>query len=40
VGNGQGGGAPALIYAAEALANKDRFCMNYIRAFQQGKLKA
>lgn len=28
----------ALIYAAEALVNKDRFCMGYIRAFQQGKL--
>jgi cobalamin-dependent methionine synthase I len=30
----------ALIYASEALANKDRFCMNYIKAFRAGKLKA
>jgi len=30
----------ALIYAAEALMNKDRFCMKYIEAFRQGKLKA
>jgi cobalamin-dependent methionine synthase I len=30
----------ALIYATEALSNKDRFCMNYIRAYQQGKLNA
>ncbi len=30
----------ALIYAAEALTNKDRFCMQYIGAFHQGKLKA
>lgn len=29
----------ALIYAAEALMNKDRFCLNYIEAFHQGKLK-
>jgi 5-methyltetrahydrofolate--homocysteine methyltransferase len=29
----------ALMYAAEALANKDRFCMNYIGAFNNGKLK-
>jgi cobalamin-dependent methionine synthase I len=29
----------ALIYAAEALVNKDRFCMNYIGAYHQGKLK-
>ena len=30
----------ALIYAAEALMNKDRFCMKYIEAYHQGKLKA
>ncbi len=29
----------ALIYAAEALMNKDRFCMNYIGAYNNGKLK-
>jgi cobalamin-dependent methionine synthase I len=29
----------ALIYAAEALTNKDRFCMKYIEAYRQGKLK-
>jgi cobalamin-dependent methionine synthase I len=29
----------ALIYAAETLVNKDRFCMNYIGAYNQGKLK-
>lgn len=29
----------ALIYAAEALVNKDRFCMNYIGAYHTGKLK-
>jgi 5-methyltetrahydrofolate--homocysteine methyltransferase len=29
----------ALILAAEALMNKDRFCMNYIKAYNQGKLK-
>jgi len=29
----------ALIYAAEALMNKDRFCRKYIEAFRQGKLK-
>jgi cobalamin-dependent methionine synthase I len=29
-----------LIYAAEALVNRDRFCLNYIKAFNQGKLKA
>lgn len=28
----------ALIYAAEALINKDRFCMNYIQAYHHGKL--
>ena len=27
----------ALIYAAEALMNKDRFCMKYIEAYHQGK---
>lgn len=30
----------ALIYAAETLTNKDRFCMKYIEAYRQGKLKA
>ncbi len=30
----------ALIYAAEALVNKDRFCLHYIKAFHDGKLKA
>jgi cobalamin-dependent methionine synthase I len=29
-----------LIYAAEALANKDRYCMGYIKAHHDGKLKA
>ncbi len=29
----------ALIYASEALMNKDRFCMKYIGAYNQGKLK-
>ncbi|MFZ5591607.1 MAG: methyltetrahydrofolate cobalamin methyltransferase [Bacillota bacterium] len=29
----------ALVYATEALLNKDRFCMQYIRSYQQGKLK-
>ena len=29
----------ALIYAAEALMNKDRFCLKYIEAYRQGKLK-
>lgn len=29
----------ALIYASEALANKDRFCMSYIGAYNDGKLK-
>lgn len=29
----------SLMYAAEALVNKDRFCLNYIKAFQDGKLK-
>jgi cobalamin-dependent methionine synthase I len=28
----------ALIYAAEALANRDRFCMQYIGAYNEGKL--
>jgi cobalamin-dependent methionine synthase I len=28
----------ALIYAAEALMSKDRFCMKYIEAYHQGKL--
>jgi cobalamin-dependent methionine synthase I len=30
----------ALIFAAEALMNKDRFCLEYIRAFNENKLKA
>lgn len=30
----------ALIYATQALLNKDRFCMQYIRCYHQGKLKA
>lgn len=30
----------ALLYAAEALMNKDRFCLNYIQAYNQGKLKS
>lgn len=30
----------ALIYAAEALMNKDRFCLNYIQAYNLGKLKS
>ncbi len=29
----------ALIYASEALVNRDKFCLNYIKAFNQGKLK-
>ena len=29
----------ALIYAAEALMNKDRFCLKYIEAYRHGKLK-
>jgi 5-methyltetrahydrofolate--homocysteine methyltransferase len=29
----------ALICAAEALVNRDRFCLNYIKAFKEGKLK-
>lgn len=29
----------ALVLATEALLNKDRFCMQYIRSYQQGKLK-
>jgi 5-methyltetrahydrofolate corrinoid/iron sulfur protein methyltransferase len=28
----------ALIYASEALVNKDRFCLTYIKAFNDGKL--
>jgi 5-methyltetrahydrofolate--homocysteine methyltransferase len=28
----------ALIYASEALVNKDRFCLAYIKAFNEGKL--
>jgi 5-methyltetrahydrofolate--homocysteine methyltransferase len=28
----------ALVYAAEALVNKDRFCLNYIKAYQEGRL--
>ena len=30
----------SLIYASEALVNKDRFCLKYIKAFHDGKLKA
>ncbi|SFR17598.1 dihydropteroate synthase [Desulfoscipio geothermicus] len=29
----------ALVYATEALLNMDRFCMQYIKQYQQGKLK-
>ena len=29
----------ALVYASEALMNKDRFCMSYIGAYNDGKLK-
>ena len=29
----------ALVYATEALLNKDRFCLRYIRSHHQGKLK-
>jgi len=29
----------ALIYAAEALTNRDRFCLKYIEAYRQGRLK-
>ena len=32
------GALGALIFAAEALMNRDRFCMNYIGAFNKGKL--
>ncbi len=28
----------ALVYAAEALMNKDRFCMEYIKAYHAGRL--
>jgi len=28
----------ALIYAAEALAGRDRFCLEYIKAFKAGRL--
>jgi 5-methyltetrahydrofolate--homocysteine methyltransferase len=30
----------ALIYAAEALTGRDRFCLKYIEAYHQGRLKA
>jgi 5-methyltetrahydrofolate--homocysteine methyltransferase len=30
----------ALIYAAEALTGMDRFCLKYIEAYHQGRLKA
>jgi hypothetical protein len=30
----------ALIYAAEALMNKNRYGLNYIEAYNQGKLKS
>lgn len=33
------GALMALVYATEALLNKDRFCMQYIRQYHQGKLK-
>ncbi|MFZ7127671.1 MAG: dihydropteroate synthase [Desulfobacterales bacterium] len=29
----------ALVFAAEALVKRDRFCLSYIRAFNEGKLK-
>jgi 5-methyltetrahydrofolate--homocysteine methyltransferase len=29
----------AMIYASEALISKDRYCLNYIKAFHEGKLK-
>jgi 5-methyltetrahydrofolate--homocysteine methyltransferase len=29
----------ALIYAAEALLNRDRFCLQYIRHYHQGRLR-
>ncbi len=29
----------AMIYASEALMNKDRYCLEYIKAFHEGKLK-
>ncbi|SPF43749.1 Methionine synthase [Syntrophobacter sp. SbD1] len=28
----------SLIFAAEALVNRDRFCLNYIKAYNKGKL--
>jgi len=31
-------GMIASIYAAEALVNKDRFCLEYIKAYNEGKL--
>lgn len=31
-------GMHAMIYAAEALVNRDRFCLNYIRAHNDGRL--
>jgi cobalamin-dependent methionine synthase I len=30
----------AVIYAAEALTGRDRFCLKYIEAYHQGRLKA
>jgi 5-methyltetrahydrofolate--homocysteine methyltransferase len=30
----------ALIYAAEALINRDRFCLKYIEAYHQKRLEA
>lgn len=30
----------ALVFAAEALAGRDRFCLGYIRAYNDEKLKA
>ncbi len=28
----------ALVFASEALVNKDRFCLEYIKAYNEGKL--
>lgn len=33
-------GLHAMLYAAEALVNRDRFCLAYIKAFNAGKLTA
>jgi 5-methyltetrahydrofolate corrinoid/iron sulfur protein methyltransferase len=29
----------ALIYASEALVNRDPYCLNYIKAYKEGKLE-